>query len=117
MAGMLRVWPLHDGKPGPPVDLGESQAYVTRIVFSPDSCWLLDRSEEPDSGAVHAHLWRMTMHGGNPTPVERRELRGHDGGVTAVAFAPNGRTLITGGADGDLRRWDLNGRRNWVTGP
>jgi WD40 repeat protein len=35
----------------------------------------------------------------------------HDADVIALAFAPDGRTLFTGAADGQVRRWDLASRR------
>lgn len=42
--------------------------------------------------------------------------------VTAVAFAPDGKSVISGGADGTVRRWDLsgetmkfNGQMGWLT--
>lgn len=38
-------------------------------------------------------------------------LRGHHSAVTSVAFAPNGRSLISGGDDGTLRVWDLTTQR------
>jgi WD40 repeat protein/serine/threonine protein kinase len=31
----------------------------------------------------------------------------HPGRITCVAFSPDGRTLVTGGTDGDIRWWDL----------
>jgi WD40 repeat protein/serine/threonine protein kinase len=43
--------------------------------------------------------------------VEHLTLLGHKGGVTAVAFAPDGQRLVTGGSDGTARMWDAaNGR-------
>jgi serine/threonine-protein kinase len=45
-------------------------------------------------------------------PAKRaHKLAGHDGYVTALAFAPDGRRLATGGLDGQLRVWDLSGER------
>ncbi len=38
---------------------------------------------------------------------ELAALTGHDGVATAVAFAPNGGTLYTGGTDRTVRAWDL----------
>jgi polar amino acid transport system permease protein len=38
-------------------------------------------------------------------------LNGHAGAVTHVAFAPDGQTLISSGADGTLRWWDIDRRR------
>jgi WD40 repeat protein len=37
-----------------------------------------------------------------------RPLTGHTGRVASLAFAPDGRTLATGGYDGMLRLWTLS---------
>jgi WD40 repeat protein/serine/threonine protein kinase len=56
--------------------------------------------------------------------VEHLTLVGHPGGVTAVAFRPDGQRLVTGGKDGTARVWDadtgqepfcLRGHRSQIT--
>jgi WD40 repeat protein len=38
---------------------------------------------------------------------ERRPAGGHHRGITCLDFAPDGRTLVSGSADGTLRLWDV----------
>jgi WD40 repeat protein len=51
-------------------------------------------------------LWRVTG-----TPRELHKLEGHAAAVTGVAYAPDNRTLISGGADWTVRSWDLSGAK------
>jgi WD40 repeat protein len=46
-------------------------------------------------------LWDM------PTPKKRITLRGHKGNVTAVAFGPEDKVLVSGSWDGSIKVWDL----------
>lgn len=39
-------------------------------------------------------------------PGRARSLIGHTGGVTSIAFSPDGRTLYSGSIDGTVRFWD-----------
>ena len=44
-------------------------------------------------------------------PCERLLFAGHSGGVWSVAFSPGGDRIVSGGDDGTLRLWDLEGRQ------
>ena len=71
---------------------------------------------DPDWGPQVAALresWRRPRLVGRwplpdlPDPALRRVLTGHDGTVNAVAVAPDGSWLATGGSDGTVRIWDV----------
>jgi WD40 repeat protein len=63
--------------------------------FSPDERWLV-------TAALRASLW--DAHDG--TNIVR--LKGHEGTVTAAAFDPSGRMIVTGGVDGTVRTYDCD---------
>jgi hypothetical protein len=43
-----------------------------------------------------------------PTALPILEFKGHHGGVESLAFAPDGKTLFSGGTDGTILLWDLS---------
>jgi WD40 repeat protein len=45
------------------------------------------------------------------TARELARLDGHEGGITALAFAPGGTRLVSAGADRTVRVWDLASRQ------
>ncbi|WP_406695868.1 WD40 repeat domain-containing protein [Singulisphaera sp. Ch08] len=76
------------------------------IAFSPDGKWLAaglwtggkDGVEPPGNDVV---IWDVAT--GNPSPT----LKGHTAGVSAVAFSPDGKLLLSGGGDGVAKVWEV----------
>jgi serine/threonine protein kinase/WD40 repeat protein len=66
---------------------------------------ILERYAEgtPDAGLRHFE-WYHLNHLAN---LPHREFHGHEGEVYGVAYAPDGRTIITSGQDATVRFWDV----------
>lgn len=88
---------------------------VSRLAFEPGGRWMAC-----DGGDTIA-FWDFS--GAGPTGREALLGQGHRGAVTALAWAPTGRTLATADATGDVALWRLDPaarpgdriRPTWVT--
>lgn len=42
-------------------------------------------------------------------------MKGHPAGAMSLVFSPNGRNVLSGGIDGDIRVWDVSNGKNVFT--
>ncbi|MBK7830434.1 protein kinase [Nannocystis sp.] len=89
--GILLRWPADGGT-------------VTRQTLAPATPALLAAGLDPSTTRVALAtadaLWLLS-----PGTGERRPLRGHEGTLLALAWSPDGRTLLTGASDRSARLW------------
>jgi len=89
-------------------DVPTSVASVVRKLMAKRPA---DRFQTPaEVTAALENLSRAGHYAAPPRPVPRREFArfsGHEDGVWSVAFAPDGKTLLSGGKDRTLRLWDV----------
>jgi WD40 repeat protein len=105
--GTARLWDTASGKPiGKPLLHADP---ITAAVFHPDGKTVLigsGRLTVPSGGGRilarrgEARLWSVAD--GTPLPFSIA----HQGEVLALAFSPDGRTILTGSADLTARLWD-----------
>src|SRR5262249_58797645 len=94
--GQVHLWPLTGPEPRQP---------LTRV--GPKTGLALALS--PDGQALAAGTdWTATLFDAN-TRRGRALLRGCKGAVAAVAFAPDGRSLLVGSRGQTVRLWDVAG--------
>jgi WD40 repeat protein len=86
----------------------EQLNYINDMSFSPDD-YLAVASNDGQ-----AKIWNIkptTQSQGRQDPVLLRSLKGHQGPVLSIKFSPSGQIIATGGADGTVRFWNLNGEQ------
>jgi WD40 repeat protein len=74
---------------------------VDRLAFSPDGRLLAASRSDTATPSNHEQLELWDVGSGEL----RQTLTPHEGGIYAVVFSPDGRTLVTSGTDQVLRFW------------
>ncbi len=85
----VRIWNVSSGEQ---TLLVQHNTAVHDAQFSPDGRWLV-------TAANRGGLWDVQ------TGANVARLQGHDGTLTAAAFAPGGLKIVTGGVDGTIRTY------------
>jgi WD40 repeat protein/serine/threonine protein kinase len=110
----LRLWDLQDEKEEPRLFVGHQQP-VRCAVFSPDGQRLLS-----GSGGIHddgrpvddtVRLWDVD------SGKELLQLRTHQRAVRSVAIFPDGKHAVSGGDDGEVLLWNLEGSSDQTPKP
>jgi WD40 repeat protein len=100
----VKVWNTTTRREVAALKLPTGTRYRARL--SPDSRWFAV------SNSQEAGIWDRAGSG------ERLELSGHDGGITGIAFSPDGHTMASTSKDGTVRIWDtVTGRLLRVVAP
>jgi WD40 repeat protein len=97
--GSLSAWDLQTQRLTPVLPALTTDSYASVAAFSPDARLFAVAIVDADV------VVRNTNGEGRPLA-----LRGHDGPVWAMDFSDDGRSLLTAGADGTLRLWNLSTR-------
>lgn len=98
--GYLRLWRPETGKPL--VEWPETAGAI--LTFSPDGRFIaVANTETYTSNKRDIAIWDIAAR------KECARFRGHRGPVTALAFEPRGRVLVSASEDGTLLVWDLTG--------
>jgi WD40 repeat protein len=105
--GSVRIWDPDSGRQR--ADLADHGSAVRAVAIAPDGTWLASAG---DDGSVR--IWDLATGRqravANHTDVaiahQRADLADHSRAVLAVAIAPDGAWLASGGVDRSVRIWD-----------
>jgi WD40 repeat protein len=119
-AGAINSWDLQTGRLVGTVPVqaasGFHSGYSTKIAFSPDGALAVTGSgndetdEKNPSGSNPLTIWDVA----SGTVV--RTLAGHPKQTAALAFSPDGQSILSAGGDGSATLWNVaDGRVRWTT--
>jgi len=94
----VHFWRLREGSKASDAWMSGYETKPRHLAWSRDGEWLAT------SGSSDVTLWRFRK--GSPEGTSPTNLRRHRAPLQALAFAPRGRRLISGCANGWVCRWD-----------
>ncbi|XP_036939136.1 telomerase protein component 1 isoform X2 [Acanthopagrus latus] len=123
----VRVWKRKGGEEGMLGGLEEQGLFGAQsgvvLALAQNSTYLASASDD-----CTIFLWLLSVLAEDPCMDPHAVLRGHTGGVTCLAFSPDGGQLLSGGKDQALMVWDVtasppalskslpHSHRDWITG-
>ena len=102
----IRLWNVNSGEPIKTLT-GHTDV-VSSVVFSPDGNFIVSGDWYDDnhynSGDSNSEIRVWNTHTGE----QIKTLKGYTGGVSSLAFSPDGKTLASGKTDGTVILWDFS---------
>lgn len=103
--GRAALWGLDDvGRIPRPTSLPTGARMVSAAAYDPSGQYVATGGE---NGEIE--LWSLTAMASGSEPKPTRVLTGHVGAVNGMAFVPDGRALLSVGADRSVRWWPVDG--------